>query len=382
MSEYNNKKNFGELLKENYFAGVKLAYTLLMIVCIIINSKGGADNFALNFVMAAICTSVISIYEVTSQRKILLAVEFVAVLIGMLFCGGEFIVLIPVIISDAVSEFNLPVYLWLSPIALIGLTENKFTYIVMCVLTAIIYYQHYEMITKYCRSAENYEQQELKLKDYIDVNTQEFKSEILRTNLHYENMMLQNKVRLVQELHDKLGHRINGSIYQLEACKALSSSNPEKTDEILTRVTDELRMGMDEIRVMLRSERPDSKRMAVLQLMSLCEDCRRKYGIEAELNISKNSERINEQMWSLILDNCCEAVTNALKYSKCSKINIEINVLNKLLRCCISDNGIGCQNISEGIGLQGMKRRVSNFGGAIDISGNDGFKINMLIPIN
>lgn len=84
----------------------------------------------------------------------------------------------------------------------------------------------------------------------------------------------------------------------------------------------------------------------------------------------------------MVLDNSCEAITNSLKYSKCSKISIEIAVLNKLLRCCISDNGKGCENISDGMGIQGMKQRIEKLGGVINIDGMSGFTINMLIPIN
>lgn len=382
MSEYNNERNLGELWEKNYFVGVKFGYALLMVVCIIMNSEGGRINSVLTFVAAAMCASAMGIYEIAAHRKILLAVEIAAVLCGMYFCSGEFIVLLPIAISDAVAEFKLPQYLWMSPLVCEIFAQDKFTYIMLCLLTAIIYYQHYGMIVKYRKSAEIYEQQELRLKDSIDSSAMEFKSEIKRANLHYENIILQNKARLSQELHDKLGHRINGSIYQLEACRAISSSNREKTDEILVRVIESLRTGMDEIRALLRNERPESKRMAILQLTSLCEDCRRQYGIESELHITGDSGRINEQTWNVILDNCCEAVTNALKYSGCSRIDIEINVLNKLLRCCISDNGVGSESISEGMGIQGMRRRVSNFGGTIDINGSNGFKINMLIPIN
>ena len=381
MEDNNYGSGLSELWEKNYFAGVKFGYALLMTVCIIMNIEGRQINYAPTFIMAAVCASIMSIYETVKYRKILLAAEFAVVLGGMYFCGNEFIVLLPVVISDAISEFQLPKYTWLSPLLCVILAQDKFMYLLLCLLTAIIYYQHYGMILKYRKSADDYELQELQLKDSIYNNAQEFKSEIRRTNLHYENVMLQDKAKLSQELHDKLGHRINGSIYQLEACRAIASSSPEKTDEILSRVIDSLRTGMDEIRALLRREKPDGKRLAMLQLIALCEDCRKQYGIDAELDIKGDSGRIDEQIWSVLLNNCCEAVTNALKYSKCSKIRIEINVLNKLLRCCISDNGCGCESISDGMGIQGMKRRVCGLGGTIDIDGSSGFKINMLIPI-
>ena len=381
MSEPNDYSSLGKLWKNNYFVAVKFGYALLMIVYIAINISDSNVNSALTFIMAAVCASIMAIYETVKYKKILLASEFAAVLCGIYFCGNEFIVLLPVAISDAVVAFNLPSYIWLSSLLCTIFAQDKFTYILLSLLNAIIYYQHHGLITKYRKSTENYEQQELKLKDSIDSSTQEFKSEIKRTNLHYENMMLQDKAKLSQELHDKLGHRINGSIYQLEACRAILSSNPEKIDEILSRVIDSLRTGMDDIRALLRNERPEGRRMAILQLTSLCEECRRQYGIDAELSIVGDSGRIDECIWNVILDNCCEAVTNALKYSDCRRIYIEINILNKMLRCCISDDGKGCEILLEGMGISGMKQRVGKLGGTVNIDGSHGFKINMLIPI-
>lgn len=386
MSEYgyNIYENYlKELWNRNYFVAVKFGYALLTTVCITIKRDPGSSmDYALTLVAAAVCASLTCIYETAGNKKIFLAVEAAALLASMIFFGSELIFMLPLVISDAVFEFKVPPYLLAATLFGTIYAPDKFTYITMCLFTAIIYYQHYGIILKYRRSAENYEQQEMRLKNSIETNALEFKNEIRRTNLHYENIMLQDKARLYQELHDKLGHRINGSIYQLEACRAIALTNPQKADEILSRVNKSLREGMDEIRALLRQERPDSRRMALLQLNSLCEECRAQYGIKAVLNITGDSGRIDERMWGTIFDNCCEAVTNALKYSECSRIDIEINVLNKMLRCCVSDNGKGCDLIQDGMGLRGMKQRIGSLGGTMDISGDCGFRINMLIPIS
>ena len=376
------ENGYRELLDNNYVVGVKFGYSLLLIICVILQSDNTTVESSRIFVLAAVCASIMGIYEVTEHKKLLLAAELITILGGIYFLENEFILLLPVAVSDAVVTFHLSYFMWLSPAVCVIFANDKFTFILLCLMTLIIYFQHYGMIMKYRKSAEQYEQQELTLKNSIDYNTQKFKHEIRRTNIYYENMMLQNKMKLSQELHDKLGHRINGSIYQLEACRIISSANPEKSEEILKRVIDSLRIGMDDIRTLLRRERPDSRQLALLQLTSLCDDCRHQYGIDAQLNIMGQSKKIDEQIWNVVLDNCCEAVTNALKYSECSKITIDINVLNKLLRCCIRDDGKGCQNISDGMGIQGMKMRTGSLGGTIDFNGNNGFIINMLIPIN
>lgn len=390
MSEYDGRSDWkaqeslGALGEKYYFIVVKFGYTMLMAVCMMMKKEGGSSmHYALMLVAAAVCTSLTCMYETVSSRnkRWFWAAEAAAVGISMHFLGNEFIFLLPLVMSDTILAFQLPLYI--QPVSLVGMiyAHDKFTYFMIGIFTMVIYCQHYGLILQYRRSVEKYEQQEMKLKTSIENSTLEFKNEMRRTNLHYENIMLQDKARLSQELHDKLGHRINGSVYQLEACRAIAAADPQRADEMLVRVTDSLREGMDEIRALLRQERPDGKRMALLGLNSLCEECRTQYGIEATLHIAGDSGRIDERVWNVIYDNCCEAVTNALKYSECSRIVIEMNVLNQILRCCVSDDGKGCGDIRDGMGLQGMKQRVGALGGTVDISGSGGFRINMLIPI-
>ena len=81
------------------------------------------------------------------------------------------------------------------------------------------------------------------------------------------------------------------------------------------------------------------------------------------------------------LDNAFEAVTNALKYSGCDEISIDINILEEVVRATINDNGKGAYNIEEGMGIQGMKSRVRKVKGYIDIDSVGGFTINMILPI-
>ena len=53
-------------------------------------------------------------------------------------------------------------------------------------------------------------------------------------------------------------------------------------------------------------------------------------------------------MWEVILDNAFEAVTNSMKYSQCTHIDIGIVVMNQMVRCSITDDGVGCDKIEDG----------------------------------
>ena len=55
--------------------------------------------------------------------------------------------------------------------------------------------------------------------------------------------------------------------------------------------------------------------------------------------------------------------------------------MNKMVRCSISDNGVGCKEIADGMGLAGMRRRMRDINGILDFESEVGFIINMLLPL-
>ena len=56
--------------------------------------------------------------------------------------------------------------------------------------------------------------------------------------------------------------------------------------------------------------------------------------------------------------------------------------MNKMIRVNVKDDGKGCKNIVDGMGLSGMRQRIRAVGGTIDFESLRGFNINMLIPLS
>lgn len=319
------------------------------------------------------------------RKKLFFLLVEISMTIAVIVCFSKSNVglfLLPFAVLDTIIFLHLPFYfsLLIFPGGFIN-TGYFIIYSVYCLFIIIIYYQNYIIIDKYRKYLEDFEQKEYQLKDSINSQSALYKNQLEQSSLTFENKMLEEKARLSQALHDKLGHSINGSVYQLEACKVLMDKDPKESVNIIQAVIDNLRTSMDEIRNILRREKPDKKRMAYLQLVKLCEDCKEKYGIAAEVTVDGEDKKIPEAVWDAILDNAIEAVTNALKYAACTELSIKIVILHKVVRCSIDDNGTGCKTIKEGMGIQGMKSRARKVNGYIDINSEDGFHINMIIPL-
>ena len=252
---------------------------------------------------------------------------------------------------------------------------------VVVIMLSVVYIQNNYIIRSYKKQMieDTITEQNLKR----DMQEQEYAARMQQRKnmLMAENQILEERASLSQTLHDKLGHSINGSVYQLEAAKVLLRKDPEKTENIIQAVINQLRGGMDEIRSILRKERPAKRELAMVQLQNLCEDCNSK-GVKTELTTEGDTDLIPDTVWEVILDNAFEAISNSMKYSKCKQIDIKLVVMKQRVRVTISDDGIGCQQIVDGMGFSGMRQRVRATGGTLDFAGEVGFTVTMLLPMD
>lgn len=326
-----------------------------------------------------------AIKEIVSERaKIILTVIGVLLFCLIVYFGRwAFFYLAFYTIYEVMTLFPGIDYKWyFLPVAgaLFDTSADIVSHIVSIFIMAVFYIQNNYVVTGFRSRKMEDDRIEQQLKKDMALQEYTAKNEIKQSMLAAENQMLEDRAALSQTLHDKLGHNINGSIYQLEGVKVLMDSDPEKSRSMIQAVIDQLRSGMDEIRAILRKERPKKREMALVQLYKLCEDCNNK-GVETELNSEGNISGITDELWEVILDNAFEAVTNSMKYAKCKHIDIQLVVMNRMVRCSITDDGIGCNEIHDGMGISGMRNRVRGVGGTLGFETEAGFKVTMFLPI-
>lgn len=360
--------------KKKYFMIIKCIYMLALFIFLVIYVEDTIYYLGWQFLIFAFLFMHTILFELLINYKIYIVLSELVLSGFLIFLFHiNYIFLLPVVLLDLISFLHFPIYFYFLPLVFtVVLPENQGLYLLFSTLTSIIYYQNHIILSEYQSTITLQEQKEYVLKNKMKQQTEK--------NQHdFERKLLLDRESLYQRLHDRLGHSINGSIYQMEASKLLIESNPMKSKEMVESVITVMRSSMDDIRKMLRNERPDKKQLALLQLQQLCDECRETYNIETGLQIDEGI--IPESIWDVILDNSFEAVSNALKYSQCKHIEIEIRVLPQFIQCWIRDDGVGCDTIHEGMGIQGMKQRVRKVNGIINIRSEIGFEMQMIFPI-
>lgn len=382
-----------KIKNNDYFNYIHFVGFLYLFVYFVLSDISNIMQAGLKIFLLAcfILCSILHDYHI-SRFPVFLGAAMVICIFLIALYGLPYLLLVPFIILDWVVFLKLPTSSYLLPfcglLVLSGLLfDGRYMngnlaqlYTLLCFFTCGLYFMQYEVMESYKKYVEKQEEEESQLIKRMDEKDSRFRFELERNSLYLENQILEEKGRISQVLHDKLGHSVNGSLYQLEACKVLLDTKPEESRVIMQGVIDNLRVSMDEIRAILRREKPDRKRMALLQLMALCNDCEKKYSINAQVNLDGENEDVPEIIWETILDNSFEAISNALKYARCRNIMIDINILNKVVRCSIKDDGIGCISYEDGMGIAGMRERVRKLNGSIALDCVGGFSINMLLP--
>ncbi len=374
-----------EQVRENYFLAIRILMVLAVEIYIAVINGDLAGTSGGVLLLLALFLGALACREMLSRKWQWTFLLGAGVIVGiLLYRGGvEYVLLGILLVYEVISYVSDKGFTWYFLTLLLALIPTKIPLlfqVLISIFLAVIYMQHYLVISSYRQIMKEDSIMEERLKKNMYQQEATWKQELKRGLLGAQNQMLEEKDRLAQALHDKLGHSINGSIYQLEAVKVLMEKDSETSQAMVQAVIDNLRAGMDEIRLILRKERPEKYKLALVQLRQLCDKCSQ-MGVETKLEVEGELSFVPERYLEIILDNSFEAVSNSLKYAKCNKINIKIHVMNQMLRCSIEDNGVGCIDITDGMGIAGMRKRVRDVHGVLDFETDMGFVVNMLLPL-
>ncbi|KEH95883.1 sensor histidine kinase [Clostridium novyi] len=201
--------------------------------------------------------------------------------------------------------------------------------------------------------------------------------------IHYSSQVehlteIKERNRIAREIHDTVGHSIAGLYMQLQAASKIRGKNKEKSDELVDKSVDELSNILSLLKDTVYNIKP-LETVGIEYIIKIVEDF--KY---CTINFVRtgNFNNVSSNVMEIISTNIKEALTNVSKYSMADNVHINLDSNENYIRLYIKDNGVGCQNIKEGLGISGMKERIKNIGGSISIDSKDGFLIVCVIPIN
>ncbi len=195
----------------------------------------------------------------------------------------------------------------------------------------------------------------------------------------------QERNRIAREIHDTLGHSLTVVNVQLEAAKALISTDLERASQFIDKAKQLTQQGLQDVRESvssLRSSPLDGKTVgqALQEIVRNLQDS----GVKGSLAIEGEERELSPQITAAIYRTAQEASTNIRKHSKASSAEIVLDYRDpSFIGLQVKDDGIGCQDTDGGFGILGIQERIQFLNGKTQIktSTGEGFGLEVTIPV-
>ena len=308
------------------------------------------------------------------RNRVLLLVETAAALFMFhLVCTGLETTLLAVVAAQLGVYFRLRAgLLWLfaQTVALFWLrAEHSGTYASWAWISCSLPFEALALFASYFAASEFHAR-----RDLTRVN-----AELHATReLLAESRRMAERARISREMHDLLGHHLTALSLNLEVARHQANgelrSQLEKCQNLAKKLLDDLR----EVVGALRNEGS----VGLLRILRpLTAEIPRPH---IHLNLPDDL-RIQDPERAQALIRCIqEIITNAVKHARAENLWIEIVTRDHTLEVQARDDGRGAERIQEGRGLGGMRERLEELGGSLNVQTlpKCGFRLTAMMPLS
>ncbi|WP_346930819.1 histidine kinase [Clostridium sp.] len=366
--------------RDDYFLTIKLV-GLIFSIYVYINY----GSFETSIVMGLLCYIIINIalyYIDNIKVKIGLSVISLLISYGLgIKYNSIFFILTPFTFFDIGILMNKKLtYSFIGCIFFIMMIPTSI--VMNYLLFVIFYYIVAKILIDKVSRIDKIWKENLMLREKIDKYTKAVEKEKNYSKQIIYTTKLEERNKLSKEMHDKIGHTIASSLMHLEATKVVIDKDKNEAKNMINTTIQVLREGMDDIRITLKKIKPSEEQLGINRVKSIMDDAFNHNSYEYTFNHSGNIDKLNYSHWKCIINNLMEGITNIKKHSTGNSVSLNIEVLNKIVRVSLKDNGDGALNIKKSIGLKAMEERVIDLGGNISFNGQDGFTIIMILPLS
>lgn len=191
--------------------------------------------------------------------------------------------------------------------------------------------------------------------------------------------------RISREIHDISGYIFTNLIALMDAAGSLVKGNKTELAELLFTARNQAQEGLRETRTALRRLRDEQSGLtdcthAIFKIVSIF---KKVTNVQAEVNFGNLPHYLPQELSRTLYRTVQEALTNAVRHGKATRIRVGFWVEENVLKLSILDNGKGAFNIVKGIGLKGMEERIGVLGGTIRFgqAAEGGFSLSFEIPM-
>jgi two-component system sensor histidine kinase UhpB len=174
------------------------------------------------------------------------------------------------------------------------------------------------------------------------------------------------RLRIARELHDEVGQTLTAVALQAELASARADEDQPYLAELAAIVQDSL----EDVRRIARELRPEAldDLGLVNALIALCSRVAEQSGLRIHRRLDTPVAQLPAEVELAIYRIAQEALTNAIRHSEATEVDLSLARENGDLVLSIKDNGRGLpEQVLEGGGLAGMRERAMLIGGQLTL---------------
>lgn len=202
-------------------------------------------------------------------------------------------------------------------------------------------------------------------------------SELLATQrLLADSTRLAERLRISRDLHDLLGHHLVALGLQLELERGRSGT----PSPALAEAQDIARRMLDDVRDVVSRFRSDATLDVGAALRTLAGAMPEP---RIQLELPEGLGSVEPERAHAIFRCVQEGITNAVKHGGARRVLVRLERSGDDLHLLVQDDGRGAGELAMGNGLRGMRERLNQLGGLLEISSEHGhgFELRASIPI-
>ncbi len=192
-----------------------------------------------------------------------------------------------------------------------------------------------------------------------------------------ENTRIAERVRIARDLHDLIGHHLTALSLNLEVASHTTTGSAKAHVDKAAAVA---RLLLADVREVVSDLRRDAQVKLKKALEMLAEGVPE---LQIHLDIPDHLAQADPRHAQILLRCAQEVITNAVRHAQAGNLWISLEAGQDGVALRARDDGCGAEELMPGNGLNGMRERLRESGGRLDISTAPGmgFQLRAWMPV-
>jgi signal transduction histidine kinase len=178
--------------------------------------------------------------------------------------------------------------------------------------------------------------------------------------------------RVARDIHDGLGHHLTAVSVLLEKASAFRDRDPEVADRAVADARESARRALEDVRTSVRALREPFRLGESLAGLTR--------GLGVSVDCTGDESRYAPGTLLALYRAAQEGITNAMRHAQGSDVRVTLHCGPREARLVVADDGPGFPPEREGFGLNGLRERIAQAGGSVEVVGDSGTRLTVVVP--